>query len=81
MLTSNGSLTDIGAWYLGEQGMGNIPDSGVKAKTTTKAAPTPTYTMPALVTQRGGAEGVRLGRTWMAVALGVSVLAGLDFFP
>lgn len=28
MLTQNGELTDIGAWYLGEKATGNIPKGG-----------------------------------------------------
>lgn len=26
MLTQNGKLTDIGAWYLGQEATGNIPE-------------------------------------------------------
>jgi len=30
MLTEKGELTDIGAWYLGQQATGNKPKGGVK---------------------------------------------------
>lgn len=28
MLTQDGDLTDIGAWYLGESATGNVPEGG-----------------------------------------------------
>ncbi len=49
MLTSNGSLTDIGSWYLGGNATGNIPTT-VKPVFNT-STPAPTYTMPPLATR------------------------------
>jgi len=51
MLTSNGSLTDIGSWYLGGISTGNIPTNDTVTTVRNSTFPlNPTYTMPALAT-------------------------------
>ena len=37
MLSSDGKLTDIGAWYLGRQGTGVLPETGGAYATSPKA--------------------------------------------
>lgn len=51
MLDSYGKLTDIGSWYLGGNATGVVPnDTIVKPDRIIPSSPTPTYTVPALVT-------------------------------
>lgn len=70
MLTSNGTLTDIGSWYLGENGTGAIPDEGSGTlPTTTTAKPSATYTMPALATKLGSGNMVSRPDTVVIISI------------
>lgn len=64
MLNSYGDLTDIGSWYLGGNSTGVIPkDTIVKPNRTATASSTPTYTVPALVTEDTDSLGVMIRRS------------------
>lgn len=78
MLTSNGSLTDIGAWYLDEKATGAIPDAVTVAGIHPSA--TSTYVMPALVTHYSSADIMRPGLGHREVGImagGAAVLVAL----
>lgn len=59
MLNSYGQLTDIGSWYLGGDATGVIPGDNVVKPNATAAKPsTPTYVVPALVTEDSDSLGL-----------------------
>ncbi|KAF3762090.1 hypothetical protein M406DRAFT_323427 [Cryphonectria parasitica EP155] len=71
MLNSYGNLTDIGSWYLGGNATGVKPDNVTVASNTTMTAPTPTYTVPALVTTMSGAKSIAAPNFLSFVGIGV----------
>lgn len=59
MLNSNGQLTDIGSWYLGGDATGVVPgDNVVKPNVTASKPSTPTYVVPALVTEDSDSQAL-----------------------
>ncbi|KAG4261955.1 hypothetical protein FPRO04_13985 [Fusarium proliferatum] len=59
MLNSNGQLTDIGSWYLGGDATGVVPgDNVVKPNVTASKPSTPTYVVPALVTEDSDSQAI-----------------------
>ncbi|KAI1037783.1 hypothetical protein LB503_009430 [Fusarium chuoi] len=61
MLNSNGQLTDIGSWYLGGDATGVVPgDNVVKPNVTASKPSTPTYVVPALVTEDSDSQALMI---------------------
>jgi hypothetical protein len=61
MLNSYGKLTDIGSWYLGSNATGVLPgDNIVKPNRTAVGSSTPTYIVPALVTEDDNSLGLMI---------------------